>query len=834
VLRLIHPRPGSAPRQTGVVLASLPAALALVMSFAPAVAQPKGVPLPNVGDPAFRTKSGLQPGTNLLFNGWGISPAGNSVSISDMPLKMAISPDGRTLAAVSGGYNNTGLTLIDLAGKKVTQFFPIPRLWNGLVFSADGKRIFVSGSNSGKIYPFDFADGKAVPAPAIRPANDAPGAFLAGMAVVPGRGIYVCDEAHNAVWALDPTTLKRTASIPVGDHPHSCVLGADGTHLYVSNWGSRTVSVVDTVTNKHVRDFGVGLRPNDMALAPDGRLFVACSGDNTVHVIQTRTVEKPQPGASPTRPPAEGVREILSTSLYPASPEGSTPDGVAVAPDGKTLYVVNADNNDVLVADISDRAETRVEGFIPVGWYPTAVTVSPDGGTLLVANGKGLHSTPNASAEQSRAAAHHPHPKFTYIAKLLQGSVSFIRPPTADELASDTDQVKRNSPYTPQTLRRAAITSDGVIPDRPGDPCPIKYVLYIILENRTYDQVYGDFKDANGKAAGNGAPSLVMYGEPVTPNRHQLARDYTLLDNLYVNGEVSVDGHSWCDAAIATEFNERRWIMSYSGHGELPGNEEMETPEAGYLWDQCRRYGVSFKCYGEGSGKVPNTNRGTWPKGRDMNRVSGWIKDLHAAEAGGDLPQFMIMSLGEDHTVGAKPGGHTPDACVGSNDVGIGKIVAAASRSKFWPQMAIFAIEDDAQNGPDHVDAHRTAGLVISPYVKRGFVDDTFYTTASMVRTIELILGLPPMTQYDAGATPMFNTFTRTPLETPYQLRMPTINLNAVNPPKGPGAIASAAMDFSDYDRAPADQLNRILWRLAKGPGVPYPTPVHGALFSAP
>src|SRR5262249_30259029 len=304
----------------------------------------------------------------------------------------------------------------------------------------------------------------------------------------------------------------------------------------------------------------------------------------------------------------------------------------------------------------------------------TAVAAAP-GGMLLVANGKGLRSLPSSPprhATTSRKPTAYDHP-----ARLFEGSISFIPRPSTAELDRQTEQVRRNSPYTPETLRQAPLASDSVIPDRVGAPCPIRYVLYVIKENRTYDQVFGAFKDAAGRPTGNGDPNLVMYGGDVAPNHHQLARDYVLLDNLYCNGEVSVDGHSWCDAAIATDFNQRRWIMSYSKHGTLPGNDDMETPEAGYLWDLCRRHGVSFRCYGEGEDRVPTVNRGSWPGGRDMVRVRGWIEDLRAAEKappGRDsLPRFMIMSLGEDHTSGTTPGRPTPAASVASNDIGLAK-----------------------------------------------------------------------------------------------------------------------------------------------------------------
>lgn len=799
----------------------------------------------SVHSPAVREKAGLQPNQNLLFNGWGLTPAGQQVSISDMALKLVVAPDKKRLVAVSGGFSNHGLTLFDMAGKRVTQYLPLAESWNGLAFSRDGKRIFVSGGDSGFVHVFNYAEGRATPDRSLRPSSETNGIFLAAMAVHPLTGkLYVCNEGNHEVWVVDPDSLDLEATIAVGQYPHSCAMGADRRHLYVSNWGSRSVTVVDTEKGRRVRDITVGLRPNDMTLAPDGRLFVACAGDNTVHVIQTRTLEKPGDPASPARRLWEGTREIISTSLYQQSPEGSTPDGVGISPDGKTLFVANADNNSVLVVDISNAIseEARrnresisvVNGFIPVGWYPTAVAVSPDNRTLFVANGKGLAARPNFPPSTSDPRKLHKPPAFDYIGRTLEGALSIIARPNASQMAAYTEQVRRNSPYTPDSFHRAPIKSDGVIPDQVGQPCPIKYVLYIIKENRTYDQVLGDMKDARGLPIGNGDPNLTIYGEAVTPNHHQLAREYVLLDNLYCNGEVSVDGHSWCDAAIATDFNQRSWILSYSSHGRLPGNEEMENPAAGYLWDLCKRHGISFKNYGEGAQRVPSANRGKWTGARDMDKVKWWIEDLGKAEKTGVLPRFTIMSLGENHTRGTTPGAFTPDASVASNDIGLGKIVEAATRSKFWPEMAIFVIEDDAQNGPDHVDAHRTIGFVISPYSKRGVVDSTLYTTASMIRTMELILGLPPLTQYDAGATPMFNCFQRRPQITFFDPLKPKVDLFAKNTAKSPFAQQSKRMNFREYDRAPEDELNRILWYVAKGPDVPYPTPIHRVIFTKP
>jgi DNA-binding beta-propeller fold protein YncE len=785
------------------------------------------------------------PSDNVLFNGWGLTPAGaHEALIGDMALKMIVAPDGKIAVAVSAGYNNPGLSVIDIATRKVVKTLPLPHTWNGLCFDGEGKRLIVSGGPSGELHVFGYANGELTPQPSVKITREGSPLFIAGIAVHPLTGkFYLCNEANNEVCVLDERDFAVKQIIPVGEHPHSCVFGADKRHLYVSNWGGRSVTVVDTDKGRHIRNLSVGVRPNDMALSPDGRLFVACSGDNTVHVIQTRTLEKKGEDADSTRRLWDGTREIISTSLYPQSPEGSTPDAVAVSPDGKTLFIANADNNAVMVANIGGSLDeddakyaekvSLVEGFIPVGWYPTALAVSPDNNTLLVASGKGISGIGNPSVA-SRPQSPEEKPKMIHPAKFLKGSVSFIAKPDDKQMAAYTQQVRANSPYTPDSMKRSALKNESVIPDKVGAPCPIKHVLYIIKENRTYDQVLGDLKNAEGQPIGNGDPSITMFGESITPNQHQIARDYVTLDNLYCNGEVSVDGHSWCDAAIATDFNQRSWTLSYSSRKDkLPGNDEMETPTAGYLWDLCRRGGVSFRNYGEGAQRVPSANRGKWSGARDPDRVENWIADLNKAEQeGGELPQFAIMSLGENHTFGTTPGKHTPEACVASNDLALGRIVAAATHSKFWKEMAIFVIEDDAQNGPDHVDAHRTIGFVISPYTKRKTVDSTLYTTASMIRTMELILGLPPLTQYDGGATPMFNSFAKVAQLTPYETKIPATDILATNSPSAPGAKKSAMMDFDEYDRCPEDELNRILWAATKGENVPYPAPIHRVLFT--
>jgi YVTN family beta-propeller protein len=758
------------------------------------------------------------PASKLLFNGWSVSPVGEQVPVGDMPLKMLISPDKKQLVLTSLGFSGQHLTTIDLATRKTIQDVADNRVWNGLAFSSDGSKLFVGGGNSGKLIEFAYDAGKLTKTSEMRNSADS---FISGIAVQPGSGaLYACDEGKNLVYQIDPTTLTIKASIPSGANPHTCAFGEDSRYLYISNWGGNSISVIDTAVGKRVRDIRVGVRPNAMALAPDGRLFVTCAGDNSVHIIQTRSLEKREAGPTQSTRPPEGVREILNTALEPTELEGSSPVGVCVSENGKTLYVANADNNDVMVADISNPNTTAIEGFIPTGWYPTSVATVDD--HLLVATGKGLGSRANYPAQTKFPLKGREGQPYDYDASCFEGHVSFMPEPKLAQLTDLTAAVRANTPFRLSQVTQTAFKSNSIVPDRVGAPSPINHVLYVIMENRTYDQVFGDLKP------GNGDPYLCMYGQKVTPNRHKLAKDYVLLDNLYCNSEVSVDGHSWCDAAIATDENQRSWTSSYSQHGDVTNAEELETPAGGYLWDAARRHGLSVKAYGEGDTDwlgghaVPVNDRGTWNGDRDMDRADGWIRDLHTAEKNGHLANFMIMSLGEDHTSGTRPGSFTPEASVGSNDQAIGKIVEAATKSKFWNSMAIFFVEDDAQNGPDHVDAHRTFGLVISPWVKRRKVDSTMYSQVSMVRTIELLLGLPPLTQYDAAAKPMFDVFMKRPQDQLYTLIPAQTDLYAKNTPASPGAQASMKMDFSEYDHAPEDALNRVLWAEAR-PGEPYP-----------
>jgi YVTN family beta-propeller protein len=776
----------------------------------------------------------------LLPNGWTITPAGKQVTLPDMPLNVVALADGRHALAASSGFNQHTLELVDLVNLRVVSSQSTRNSWFGLALSPDQEKIWWSGGGYDRLHTFALHDGKLTRTSEPESKNGTVGrSFRSGLAIDARRQRLYSLNINQGT--ITPISLADGRSGPIrrcGDRPYDVVLSPSGTQLYVSDWAQRTILVLDADTLQVANKIGVGEHPNQLAVHPrDGRIFVACASSNCVSAIDA----------------VRGtVTETIMTGLFPRAPEGSTPDGVAVAPDGKILYVANADNNCVAVVDISVPNESRVKGFIPTGWYPTAVAVTPDSKTLLVGVGKGNQTRPNPLFPPNPAKPG--QRDWPYIGTTMSGAVSVVPVPDEKQLAAYTATVYRNCPYSDQLLTgvaaNAAKTVRSVIPKRVGDPCPIKHVIYIIKENRTYDQVFGDVKE------GNGDPSLVMFGETVTPNHHKLAREFVLLDNLYCNGQVSRDGHPWSTMAYNTDYIARDWHLTYSGRKGVDDDDEENLSKApsGYLWDACARHGLSYRSYGEYGhrvskagviqmeGRVPGLVGHVCPEYgiaqapgqimRDTDRVDTFLKEFHQFEQAGTLPRFMVMSLGEDHTTGTRPGTFTPSACVASNDVALARLVDAVSHSKSWSEIAIFVIEDDAQNGPDHVDAHRTVGLVISPYVRRRTVDSTQYSTVSMLRTIELILGLPPLSQYDAAARPMFASFQETPDLRPYRLEPARIDVQAKNPTTAYGADRSAKMDFSEYDRVNDFELNEILWRAVKGKDAPLPPAVRRALAS--
>jgi YVTN family beta-propeller protein len=768
----------------------------------------------------------LDGGRVVLPNGWKISPAGRATKLpGDMPMRMIFAPGGQKLLVNTGGYNQHGISVLDAHSGELVQNVKVPRTFVGMCIDATGTHVYLSGGktldNDGKspgaaIRRFRFDAGALREDGTVEIEGlDKRGGFIAGLAGAPDGSLYVANLNQDRVLRIDAQNGKVLAKGNVGYRPCAIELSPDAKTLAVANWGGESVSLLDAATMVQRSRVAVGSHPSDLAWAPDGRLFVANAGTNTVSVIDDGK-----------------VTENIRTSLEPKAPIGSTP--IALAIRGDRLYVANADNNDVAVVDIDERGESKVVGFIPTGWYPSALAVSEDGKQLYIGTAKGMAFAPNGTDKRE-------------IGQILAGHVSIVDVPDAQALSGYTRQVLLNTPVGPRP-EDLPPEQRRVLDDSFGK---IKHVLYIIKENRTYDQVFGDIPQ------GNGDPKLAMFGQRITPNQHKMAREWVLLDNLYCDGEVSQDGHLWCDGAYASDYTQKAWVNHYSHRGEPDADERLTRLPGGYIWDQAIAKGLTFRTYGEREAFVSSPQTAPqvgddrmrsewvsqeWSKAtawnkpsdhRDYEKADIFIKDLRQAEqTGGSWPALITMSLAENHTHGLNPGSYTPEACVGSNDLALGKIVEAVTHSKFWPETAIFVIEDDAQNGHDHVDAHRTIGLVISPYTRRGVVDSTMYTTASYVRTMELILSLAPMTQYDAAAMPMYNSFSEKADLRPYDAVPVTIDLAARNPAKGEGAEASMQLDLSEIDAAndEAEKFNAILWNHFK-PGVPEPAPVRSMVL---
>ena len=783
-------------------------------------------------------------GRATLHNGWHLSPMGVQQKVGDMLLGGALSPDKKLLAVINAGFNAHHLYLLDACSGVIRQTLPLERAWNGVAWNPDGNTLYVSGGGLPRIHVFTrsadgaFAAVAPIALPGLtanppeqkgpKPGKDAPQAYVSGLAVSPdGQTLFAANFATDTVFAIGlgeggHGDIKATRKLDTLAHPYCLRLSPDGSELFVTEGALKRVEALRTDDLTTARVLPTEAHPNDLLFAPDGRLFVSCGSSDSVLVLDAKTGQQ---------------TERITVTLTPHAPAGATPNALSLAPDGKTLYVADADNNDVAVIDVAQAGRSRVRGFIPTGWYPTLVCATPDGKNLLIGSGKGMGAGPNATPNPQSKDAVESH--YTYVGTLLYGMIATLAVPQDAALAGYTRQVMANTPYRDaliNTPRTAPRPGSNPIPSRVGDPSPIKYVLYIIKENRTYDQVLGDIPGANGD------PRLTLFGEKITPNIHALAREYVLLDNTYCNGDVSGNGHPWSTGAYGTDIGERAWMQAYGSHADWPLKDPDIYPPVGRIWDRCEQKGVSWASY-YFTWTTDNTRqhmRAAWAaiydKHREFERADVFIADLKRYEQHNNLPHFMIMSLPEDHTNGTSPGAFTPQACVASNDLGVGKIVAACSKSKFWPHMAIFVIQDDAQDGPDHVEAHRTESLVISPYTRHRGVDSTFYTTTSLLRSMELILGLAPMSEYDAAATPMYNAFLNKPDTTPYVCRPAQVNLMAKNTPKSYGAKQSSRMDFSKPDQLTAkqvDSLNRILWHSVKGTAAPYPAPVHRALLAS-
>jgi len=744
----------------------------------------------------------LPDGSTLLPSGWRIRPAGRAVPVGTLPLNLATLSDGSVIVT-NDGYGENSLMRIDPVRAQVVWRVPLPAAWLGLARTGRDWRdtVWASGGTTNRVYRFAWQGGASWIRDSVALADSGAKLYTAGLALLPRQGLVaVVGNLSDSVYFIDATTLERRGAVAVGHRPYSAVAG--GSNLYVSDWGDSTVSVIDLSVRPPVRRSALFVGPHPSALALRGsELFVALAGANGVARVDLTTGR---------------VREQLTVALAPHAPTGSDPNALALSPDGRTLYVAMAGNNAVAVVRLGEKG-TRVAGLIPAGWYPSAVAASADGRTLYVANGKGNGSGAN--------------PDGTYIGHVITGSVSIIPLPDSTALRRYTSQVYALSPFTNARLGPTVRPSDR--------PPELKHVVYIIRENRTYDQVFGD------AARGNGDARLAIFDNAVTPNAHAIAARWVLFDNFYVNGEVSADGHEWTTRAFAGDYNEKTWPQDYPGRREwdFTSGEDLANPGGAYLWDAARRQGRWVVNFGEmtesdeGDSTLTRPARTNIPGLRSITATNypGFvlgIPDTTRARLFADsvaswdrqdrFPDLVILWLPRDHTLGRQASKPTPRAMVAENDLALGLIVERLSQSPVWPSLAAFVLEDDAQNGPDHVDAHRSVLLVASPYARRDAVDSTFYTTASVLGTIEGILDLPPLSQYDVAATPLWNAFTRRPDATPFVHVPSTWPLHELNPVAFRSRIP--ARDLAEADAADEAELNREIWESVR-PGERMPAP---------
>ena len=812
-----------------------------------------------------------------LPNQWSLKPAGRHLEVGDFPVNVAIHPTGEFAAVLCAGYGPHEILIVDLNPERtrVLSRVQIHQAFYGLTWSNDGRQVFASGGEDEVVHVFDFDKGYLVKGKALDVSVPKRKGVVGGIAFDPaGKDLFAAipwadaivrvplvSPDNKKVIQFEPEIARKEPgkgeppSPPDGRKddkakaddpekpkepqvfPYACLVEPGGKRCFVSLWARAAVAVIDLEKNAVVATWPTAEHPTEMLLSPKGdALYVACANSTKVSVID----------------PATGkALQTISCALYPGAPNGNTPNSLAMTPDGELLFVANADANNLSVFAITDRAKAQPAGFIPTGWYPTSVRFNAADKSLYVANGKGMSSKanrggPNPLVPQARNLNE-------YIGQLLKGTLSVMRLPTPAQMTQHSKTAYACSPLRAGNGVRAEGREPGnPIPANVGDPSPIKYCLYIVKENRTYDQIFGDIKEGNGEAG------LCLFPEAVTPNHHKLAKQFVLLDNFYVDGEVSADGHEWTMGAYATDFVEKIWPLSYRG-GKIFGypSEGAYDPIAkgsgGYLWDKCIEAKVSFRTYGEWIANGKRKPDGSFedskptvkalegkfdPKFRgydldypDVKRAERFISELKRFEAAGEMPKMQVLRLPNDHTAGTKVGSPTVTAMVADNDLALGMVVEAVTKSKFWKETAIFVIEDDTQNGPDHVDAHRAPSLVISPYTKRAFVDSTLYSTTSMLRTMELILGVQPMSQFDAAARPMFNSFTAKPDLSGYTHEVPKVDLTEKNKPGGFGALWMEKQNLAKEDALDDLLFNEIIWKAVKGERSPCPPPVRAAFY---
>ncbi len=756
--------------------------------------------------------------TSPLATGLRLDPVGEFVDLGSMPLAMAAAPGGEKLVVLLGGWREQGIQVVDLASRRVTQTLTQEAAFQGLAFAPDGRRLFVSGGGDDSIYCYSWQGGAAAFERKItlrdEPSRKPGSRYPAGLAVSPrGDHLYVAENESDSLAVIDLAASRVVQRLPAGHYPYAVEPAADG-RIYVSAWGGDTVAVFQPDADGMLRAAGtiqVGPRPSALLADRSGaRLFVALAAADRVAVVD----------------PRQGKVLAYLDDAAPAGPaEGSTPNALALSEDGSTLFVAEADNNAVAVFDVSRGpgsalalSRSPLRGRIPTDWYPTAVLGL--GGRLLVLNGKGHGSHANPDGPTPGEGIKRP---LGYALGQLDGDLRIVAArATPEVLAELTRRVARANGWTGERLPRRYP--------------PFKHVVYVIKENRTYDQVLGDLPQ------GDGDPGLVFFGQKTSPNHHGLALRFGLFDRFFTNSEVSSQGHIWSTAAYVTDYGEKLIPSCYSNRRESVDGEDSDEPLHGFLWTLAKHKGISFRDYGE-MVKVPE-----WPVtqkdlGADISptyppfnltipdqvRAGAWIAELERFARAGDMPRLEVMHLPNDHTAGGRAGYRTPRALMADNDLALGRIVEALSRSPFWRDTVVFVLEDDAQAGPDHVDSHRSVFFAISAYSRSGTVH-RFVNTTDVVAAIEDILGLDRLSKFDYFSRSLADVFAATPDLSPWTAIVPRADMNEMNAEHGAAARLSDGLDLGAPDRVSDAAFNAILWRMMKG-AQPFPA---AARFQAP
>lgn len=774
------------------------------------------------------SKTELRKNRITLPNGWSLTPyAEKTKDLGDLPLQMQVSNNQRHFAIVNCGVGKQYVQLFETKNLREISRAELKKSWYGLAFSQDDNQLFISGGNDNKIVSFRIENGNLVPGIDIKLGEPWPKDKICptGIAVDKINQKLLCvTKEDNSLYVCDIRLMKVEKKIKLESEAYSVAISYRSKKIYVSLWGIGKIAVIDLSDYHREPDIEVGENPNEIVINEDQhRLFVANALDNSVSVVDMNSKK---------------VTETLNTAMYENSPNGSTPSSLAINPIEHILYVANADNNNLAVFDIGDPTETRGRGFIPTGWYPTSVRTIAN--KIYVTNGKGFSSAANPRGPQPTLKKFDDR-AMEYIGALFLGKLSVFNSPSPEELKMLTTLVFENTRYKKEIELLTEGQEGNPIPQRVGQKSPIKYVFYIIKENRTYDQVLGDLPK------GNGDSSLCLFPRKVTPNQHSLAENFVLLDNFYVDAEVSADGHNWSMAAYANDFVEKTWPTSYGGRGgdyDFEGTRKVAFPRSGFIWDQCNKANLSYRTYGEFAEDYKANyktlenhicpNYSSWDLNiLDISREKVWEHDFDSLLLTNDVPRFNTIRFGNDHTSGMAKNAYSPFAAVADNDLALGRFVEHLSKSSIWKESAVFVLEDDAQNGADHVDAHRSIAFVISPFVKRKSVDHTHYTTSSMLRTIELILGLQPMSQYDAAATPMWRCFTSSTDNSPFFAIGNQVDIYEKNIVDSDLSRASEQFNLAKIDDVPPIEFNEILWKAIKGTSKKPPVPRRAAFVKS-